>query len=304
MYYWSMWRLLAAMMLPHGQPRGQHVIMNALSGDKVYTSTVALVPPESMWPTIQSTRLRLKDRGLFRWPPHINLLYPFVPMEEFALAMQVLQPALDKPLSLTLETFITLDELGTFGGRSRGVLYAYCSSSVETAALQTVQSALQVAIPFCSEQQKQGKFTPHLTLAHFETRDQAEAAKAELLAAKLWTPVTFRMTDCVHVMQRVGGAGQFERAFTLRTAGQSPLVYDPPKRFDSMPREEEDWMRRSRKEAFKRSRTSGSRRRRPRRTPEERAAILARTPEEIAAIRAERAAKRARLQQEQEQVEQ
>ena len=38
---------------------------------------------------------------------------------------------------------------------------------------------------------------------------------------------------------------------------------------------------------------------RPRRTPEERAAILARTPEEIAAIRAERAAKRMRLEAEQ-----
>ena len=288
-----MWRLLAALTLPHGQPRGQPMIMNALSGDKVYTSTVALVPPESLWPTIQSARLQLQDRGLFRWPPHINLLYPFVPEEELALAVQMMQPA----LTWTATTSITLDALGTFGGRGRGVLYACCSSTAETAALQTVQGALQTAIPFCSEQQKQGKFTPHMTLAHFESRDAAEAAKAELLEAKLWTPVTFSTADCVHVMRRSGGRGQFERVFTLGAADQSPLAYDPPRRFDSMPREEEEWMRRSRKEAFKRSRTSGSRRRRPRRTPEERAAILARTPDEIAAIRAERTAKRARLQE-------
>ena len=79
--------------------------------------------------------------------------------------------------------------------------------------------ALQAAVPFCSDQQKRdGIFTPHLTLAHFESRDAAEAAKTELLQARLWTSVTFSMADSVHVMRRVGGGGQFERAFTLLTA--------------------------------------------------------------------------------------
>lgn len=296
--------LLATAVLPLAavmRPRGEPIMMSALSGGKVHTSTVALVPPESVWSTIQSTRLNLRDRGLFRWPPHINLLYPFVPEDELASAIQLLQPALDdiQPLA----TCITLDALGTFGGRSRGVLYACCSSPAETAALQILQGALQAAIPFCDDQQKRGEFTPHLTLAHFESRDAAEAAKTELLRAKMWTSVTFDMTGCVHVMRRVGGSGQFERAFTLSpVAGAAPLAYEPPRPFDAMPREEEEWMQRARKEAYKREGSSGSRtrRRRPRRTPEERAAILARTPEDIAAIRAERAAKRARLQQQEE----
>jgi len=58
-------------------------------------------------------------------------------------------------------------------------------------------------------------------------------------------------------------------------------------------------MRLARKAAFSRSgkgRGKGGRSRRPRRSPEERAAILARSPEEIAEIRAQRAAKRARLE--------
>ena len=167
--------LLATAMLPLAmvmRPRGQPITMSALSGGKVHTSTVALVPSENVWPTIQSARLNLRDRGLFRWPPHINLLYPFVPEDELASAVPLLQTALEdiRPL----ETCITLDALGTFGGRSRGVLYACCSSPAETAALQTLQGALQAAIPFCSDQQKRGEFTPHLTLAHFESRDAAE----------------------------------------------------------------------------------------------------------------------------------
>ena len=59
------------------------------------------------------------------------------------------------------------------------------------------------------------------------------------------------------------------------------------------------WVREARKGAYQKGggRTqSRGRRRRPRRTAEERAAIQARTPEQIAAIRAERAAKREALE--------
>ena len=60
---------------------------------KVYTSTVALVPPEEAWLPIQQARESLRDKGLYRWPPHINLLYPFVPEEHFAQAADALAPA-------------------------------------------------------------------------------------------------------------------------------------------------------------------------------------------------------------------
>ena len=80
---------------------------------KVYTSTVALVPPEVAWLPIQQARESLRDKGLYRWPPHINLLYPFVPEEHFAQAADALAPAAaaTPPFELTLDTF------GVFGGR-------------------------------------------------------------------------------------------------------------------------------------------------------------------------------------------
>ena len=63
---------------------------------KVYTSTVALVPPEEAWLAIQQARESLRDKGLYRWPPHINLLYPFVPEEHFAQAADALAPAAER----------------------------------------------------------------------------------------------------------------------------------------------------------------------------------------------------------------
>lgn len=178
------------------------------------------------------------------------------------------------------------------------MLYAHPSAPAETEALRAIQSALQSALPSCSEQQRQGVFTPHLTIAHFASRDAAEEAKAALLLD--WTPVTFRCDEAIHLMRRLGGSGQFERACTLRFGDLPPLLFEPPQRFEAMLQEEEEWMRQARRDSYKRGRGgSGAGRKRgrgrPRRSPEERAAIAARTPEEIAQIRAERAAKKERL---------
>jgi len=257
---------------------------------KVHTSTVALVPPETLWPPIQAARIALRDKGLYRWPPHINLLYPFVPEADFPAAVAALSPALDE----IDPTIISLDALGVFGGRRRGVLYAHCSSPTQTEALQTIQAALQAAAPHCNDQQRQGVFTPHMTLSHFSSREDAAAAKEELVQS--WTAVTFNVDECIHVMRRLGGNGQFERSCSLRFGRpHAPHFFEPPRRFDAMLEEEEEWMRQARRDAYKRGgpgQGGRKRSRRPRRTAEERAAINARTPEEIEAIRSARAAKR------------
>jgi hypothetical protein len=75
--------------------------------------------------------------------------------------------------------------------------------------------------------------------------------------------------------------------------------FSPPRRWESMPAVEEEWVCDARKNAYRRGiggGRGGQRSRRPRRSREEREAIQARTPEEIAEIRAQRAAKRARLE--------
>ena len=134
-----------------------------------------------------------------------------------------------------------------------------------------------------------------LTISHFPSRDAAEKAKLSLS----WTPVTFNCDSAIHVMRRLGGDGQFERCCTLRVGGGSmqppPPLIDPPLRFESMLREEAEWMRETRRASYALRGKRG--RRRPRRTAEERAAIASRTPEEIALIRAARAEKRARMDQ-------
>lgn len=131
---------------------------------KQHTTTVALVPPEEAWPPFQAAREALRDKGLYRWPPHINLLYPFLPPADFTDAVALLAPA-----AASVQPFsITCDSLGVFGGKRNGVLYAHPSSTEEVGRLCQLQAALQSALPFCDEQQRQGQgSTPHLTLSPF-----------------------------------------------------------------------------------------------------------------------------------------
>ena len=42
-----------------------------------HSSAVCLIPPRSCWDQLQEDRC-FKDKAFVRWPPHINLLYPFL----------------------------------------------------------------------------------------------------------------------------------------------------------------------------------------------------------------------------------
>ena len=148
---------------------------SAFEAPLVHTATIALVPPEAAWHDLQSARRQLRDKGLYRWPPHINLLYPLVPPAHFAEAVDAVAPVLRdfEPFS------VTLDSLGVFGGRARGVLYVGPRAD-DVEKLRALQDALQRALPACHHQQRDGVFTPHLTLSHFPSADAAEAAKEAL----------------------------------------------------------------------------------------------------------------------------
>jgi hypothetical protein len=44
---------------------------------KSHKSTVCIIPPIAVQQAVQRIRC-FKDKSFVRWPPHINLLYPFI----------------------------------------------------------------------------------------------------------------------------------------------------------------------------------------------------------------------------------
>jgi hypothetical protein len=49
---------------------------------KTHQTAAAIVPPQDVWGRIHTIPER-DDRQFSRWPPHVNLLYPYFPPEWF-----------------------------------------------------------------------------------------------------------------------------------------------------------------------------------------------------------------------------
>jgi 2'-5' RNA ligase len=317
---------------------------------KVHHVTVCMVPPPedtAVWKTVGDMRRQLRDPGYYRWPPHANLLYPFLEVndnddkdddEATNNTTTLLSTILDRLRSAAqqVEPFtVQLNRLGTFGGKRRGVLWlspdSYVSrpeedtnststtsgdttstNSSTLSPLVQLQQLLEEAFPMCQDQSSKGgsAFTPHMTLSHFETLDDALRAQQEIerdyFASSSSSSLEFRL-DRIYLLSRQGDGGQFLRVADIGL-GKEGVVQQwlpSPIPFPAMPTQEDDWVHQERMKLKARRNGGGRNQRRggsnKRSTPRRRAEPrIPDTPEVIAAKRAERKAKRERLALEQE----
>lgn len=221
-----------------------------------HASALCIVPPDSdivVWDKLTRVRTDLKDPGLFRWPPHINLLYPFY---EIPIVNQKHQPTQETNITTDIENsekkvwhlmsrirkatshinpfHVSLHTFGCFGGKNRGVLWLYpstASSLGEEEPIKQLHYALQEEFhTLLSKTNKLLPFSPHMTLSHFESLTAAENAKKDQEA--LWISGLKTGDDCNHfsvsknnnhsfyvqeiyMLQRQGKDGQFHIVATV-----------------------------------------------------------------------------------------
>ena len=255
-----------------------------------HTTSLCIVPPDASpeWRAVQATRLEMRDAGIYRWPPHCNLIYPFAAKPRLAAVDVRRACATVKPFRLRLTAY------GTFGGAKRGVLWLRPDVvGGDAESLSTLQSTLCATLGYetPAARKRSLPFVPHFTLAHFDSLAAAAAAGDALT----FEPVEFDV-DAVHLLEREGHGGQFEVVEKV-PLGRAPLwrlrrLFRRKRRFRGMPATPPDWVADAMAERSSRRFRGRGKRRRKRRSAAERAEIAARTPEDIAAIRAERAAKR------------
>lgn len=154
---------------------------------RTHRSALTIVPPEAVWGPIQTIREK-HDRQVRRWMPHINLLYPFRPQEEFP----ALTRAIATDCTAIIPFTITLAEFRLFRhGSGRCTLWLAPQPAEE---LRRLQAALQATFPDCGDLGRfPDGFTPHLSVGQFPSPRDCESIRERLQAS--WQPITFTVED-------------------------------------------------------------------------------------------------------------
>ncbi|MGW0582742.1 RNA repair domain-containing protein, partial [Streptomyces sp. NPDC002920] len=188
-------------------------------------TALAWVPPRELWPALQEVR-RDHDVQIRRWPPHVNLLFGFVPESDFERAAPLLATAARQVAPFTAR----LEGLHSFGHRQDATVWLDPAAADETPWAELWQ-ALVRRFPRCRG--RHDGFTPHLSLG----RTDDPHAVAVDCAARL-TPMTARVGELVLLSRR---ADEPMRPRATVALGTGELRWLPEPAVGRPDRGREDW---------------------------------------------------------------
>jgi len=156
-------------------------------------TALQITPPPEVWAPIQTLREQ-HDPGFRDWPPHINLLWGFLPdrgdIFKHAAALIGRSLCTIKPFRVVLNDFAILQH---------GSTCTVCLRPDDESRHQVIslKDRLNALFPQCSEQDRhKDGYQPHLTVGAFPSLEEAEKHVAQW--QKRWQPLEFTL-ESVHM---------------------------------------------------------------------------------------------------------
>lgn len=177
---------------------------------KVYTSAVVIIPPQEKWASIQEIR-KIYDRNIHRWMPHITLLYPFRPEDEY--------PTIEKDILEICKSIspfeINLRDIHFFNhGHQRYTLWL---SPEPVDLIKDLQSKILKIVPDCNDVNKYKKgFNPHLSVGQINGKIKLLEIIENL--QNNWHKIRFFLNEIFFIACEKSKTSKFEisRKFTLQ----------------------------------------------------------------------------------------
>lgn len=152
-----------------------------------FDTALCIIPPTHL--TQEINRLRaLYDKAYEKWPPHVNIIYPFVNPETLPRAVELVRSTF---VQNKIEPFqFNLDKAGFFTHKRHRTIYT-TSSGIGCEEVERFRRSFLSALG-----QVDTHFQPHLTIGQSETNDESDL---DYLMSKVnfLPPVEWEVSDVV-----------------------------------------------------------------------------------------------------------
>lgn len=152
---------------------------NRLPAHLAFKSALVLLPPPAIAPPIEAVR-RVHDKNFARWPPHINLVYPFLASPADPLSRQLKEDIRSRIRKATeqLEPF----HISLSANLVRQFSHSHKSKTVwlrpSTDHVQQLQAALQAEFAECNADDR--PFQPHLSIGQASSDAGVQELEGEI----------------------------------------------------------------------------------------------------------------------------
>lgn len=131
-------------------------------------TALSVLPDEAGWDLVQEVRM-FHDRNVNNWPPHLNVIHPFVRKDSFLLAADLVAETLAAHTNFTLKM-----KLFYFKHHADCSTVMLIPDDESLAHIKTLQGLLRPVFPECGPAPKFMDYMPHMTLGQFPNEAAAK----------------------------------------------------------------------------------------------------------------------------------